>query len=89
MKDTKNDERAKGLDSKKRSKKIEFSEAEKRKIIEEMIDRDFTKREIWEEYTGRKTEHGRIIVWMRELGYIGGDELKNKNIFYIVINNCH
>lgn len=51
-----------------------------------MIDRDCTKREIWEEYTGRKTEHGRIIVWMRELGYIGGDELKNKNIFYIAIN---
>ena len=49
--------------SKKRNESLYyFSEAEKRKIIEEMIERDCTKQDIWKKYTGRKQEHGSIIV---------------------------
>jgi len=66
-------------EQKKKREFIYFSEEEKRKIIEEMLERDCTKQEIWEKYTGRKQEHGSIIVWMRQLGYIEGYKETNKN----------
>ncbi len=75
-------------EQKKKREFIYFSEAEKRKIIEEMIERDCTKQEIWEKYTGRKQEHGSIIAWMRQLGYIEGyKETNNKSKFAKRANN--
>ena len=44
-----------------------FSLEERRQIIEEWQQSGKTKREIWEKYTGRVEEKGRIFRWMREL----------------------
>jgi hypothetical protein len=60
-----------GLKSKKgRNKTIHFSEKKKRKIIEDYLTSGSSKRIIWYKYTGRDEEHGAILRWMRELGYI-------------------
>ena len=46
-----------------------FTEAEKHQIIQEMLSTQATKQDIWKKYTGRDHEHGKIINWMRQLGY--------------------
>jgi|GEM_PF-751344 ribosomal protein S8 len=74
-------------EQRKRRKFIYFSEEEKRKIIEEMLERDCTKQEIWGKYTGRKEEHGSIIEWMRELGYIEGYKASDKNSKFAKISD--
>lgn len=47
-----------------------IGEAERREIIEEYLKGGRSKAEIWRHYTGRTEEHGQIIRWMRQLGYI-------------------
>jgi transposase-like protein len=47
-----------------------FSESEKRQIIEDYLQSGETKRAIWKKYTGRSKEHGLILSWMREYGYV-------------------
>ena len=49
--------------------KIYFTDEEKHQIIQDYLTSDFTKRDIWEKYTGRKEEHGAITRWMRIFGY--------------------
>ena len=46
-----------------------FSAEDKRLIIEEYLSSGMTKRFIWEKYTGRKEEKGKLVSWMRSLGY--------------------
>lgn len=46
-----------------------FTDIEKHHIIQEYMNTDITKREIWEKYTGRAEEHGALLTWMRQLGY--------------------
>lgn len=60
-----------GLTSKKnvRKPKKYFTDAEKHLIIQEMLESDYTKCEIWEKYTGQEKEHGQILRWMRKFGY--------------------
>lgn len=53
-----------------REHQIRFTDLEKRKIIEELFNTGCTKQKIWEKYTGRPKEHGKIICWMRKFGYI-------------------
>ena len=62
------------------SKKFRFSEAEKRKIVEDYLRSGLPKREIWEKYTGRKREHGKIVSWMRQYGY--APSCKEKSITF-------
>jgi hypothetical protein len=50
-------------------KLIEFSVEERKKIVEEYLRGGVTKNEIWYKYTGRFEEHGKLLIWMRELGY--------------------
>jgi transposase len=57
-----------------------FTEAEKHKIIQELIERQCTKAEIWEKYTGQEQEHGQILRWMRALGYHTGIKTRRPNI---------
>ena len=52
-----------------RSPSIRFTTELKHKMILDYLNSDLTKRDIWEKYTGRQTEHGKILSWMRELGY--------------------
>ena len=45
-----------------------FTEVEKHKIINAFLSGHCTKMEIWKKYTG-KEDHGRLLQWMRQLGY--------------------
>ena len=47
-----------------------FNETERRAIIEEYLKGGRTKVEIWRHYTGYQDEHGQLLRWMRQLGYI-------------------
>ena len=67
-------------ETKVRDQMIFFSTEEKHKMIQEMLSIGCTKRDIWEKYTGRVTEHGHILRWMRELGYVHGRSIR-KPIF--------
>ena len=59
-----------------------FTIEERHKIIQEVLKSDETKQSIWEKYTGEKAERGRILRWMRALGYETNNRIAN-----IVINN--
>ncbi|MFB6307092.1 MAG: hypothetical protein ABEH43_08930 [Flavobacteriales bacterium] len=39
-----------------------FTIAERHKIIEEYLQTESTKQEVWEKYTGQKEEHGHLVV---------------------------
>src|SRR4051812_41346905 len=54
---------------KERRPPLYFSEATKRQMIEEVL-KGKSKRDVWREYTGRSAEHGKIVEWMRKLGYL-------------------
>lgn len=70
-----------------RDQMIFFSTEEKHKIILEMLSTGCTKREIWEKYTGRVTEHGQILRWMRELGYVHDRSIRKPNFASNQIQN--
>jgi transposase len=57
-----------------------FSEAEKHAIIQELIETQCTKVEIWEKYTGQEEEHGQLLRWMKQLGYNTGIKTRRPNI---------
>lgn len=52
-------------------KSSDFSVSDRHRIIQEMMLTGSNKQEIWEKYTGQPEEHGRVLRWMRELGYHG------------------
>jgi transposase len=47
-----------------------FNETERHEIIKEYLNGTQTKTEIWKKHTGQQQEHGTILKWMRQLGYI-------------------
>jgi hypothetical protein len=47
-----------------------LSWAEREEMILEYLKGNLNKQEIWYKYTGQAKEHGKILVWMRKLGYI-------------------
>ncbi len=59
--------------------KKDFSELDKHQIIQDYYTSGKSKREIWEKYTGQKTEHGVLLRWMRQLGYEHSAPIKNIN----------
>jgi len=50
-------------------KPSQFSLEERRLIVEEYLQSGKKKQEIWEKYTGQAEERGRLLRWMRQLGY--------------------
>lgn len=56
-----------------------FTNEEKHQIIQEMLSTQATKQAIWKKYTGRDHEHGKIINWMRQLGYDSGMSFRRFN----------
>lgn len=65
----------------------DFGEAEKHAIIQELIETQCTKAEIWEKYTGQEEEHGQLLRWMKQLGYNTGIKTRRPNIvtqFYVM-----
>lgn len=57
-----------------------FSEAEKHEIIQDYLSSGWTKNAIWKKYTGRSKEHGALMRWMRQLGYLKGDNSEEISI---------
>ena len=53
-----------------RRKYAHFSEAEKRTIIEDYLQGNQTKKEVWKKYTCQSADHGLILYWMYKYGYI-------------------
>lgn len=47
-----------------------FSKAQRCQIIEEYLSGTATRSQIWKKYTGRDQEHGCLLRWMRQLGYL-------------------
>jgi hypothetical protein len=54
---------------------IYFTKLEKEHIIQANLTTPISKNELWKKYTG-KTDHGRLLNWMRKLGY--GDAIKQE-----------
>lgn len=57
-----------------------FTETEKHKIIQELLNCGCTKAEIWEKYTGQAEEHGQLLRWMRKLGYDTSVKTRRPNL---------
>jgi hypothetical protein len=64
---------------KKTEKKLSFDDDEKRFIIEDFLQNGGSKQAIWEKYGGYGEEHGRILRWMRQIGYIADPKRKDAN----------
>jgi len=47
-----------------------FSLEERKAIVEEYLRGTETKAAIWERYSGQTEDHGRILGWIRQLGYL-------------------
>ena len=45
---------------------------ERESMVKEYLTGNYTKREIWKKYTGQEIEHGQLLSWMREFGYVDG-----------------
>jgi len=71
-----------GLKIKKNEKKFSINDDEKRIIIEAFLQSGESKQAIWDKYVGSGEEHGRILRWMRKLGYI--HDPRNKNAIFVV-----
>jgi transposase len=48
-----------------------YTDPERHQIIHEYLSTRITKQQIWYKYTGELTERGRLLRWMRNLGYVG------------------
>jgi transposase len=57
-----------------------FTTAERHRIINEWINSGCSKNEIWRKYTGHREEHGHLLRWMRQLGYLPAFEGRRRNI---------
>lgn len=49
---------------------------ERHKIIKEYLEGGQLKSEIWKKYTGQTSEHGNILRWMRQYGYISASPVE-------------
>jgi len=70
-----------GLSSSKNLKiKKQFSEQEKIVIIEDYLRSGQSKRAIWEKYTKEKEEHGLLLYWMYQYGYLSRKKTEGEKI---------
>lgn len=61
------------------SGRLFFTISEKHAIIREYLESGRSKEEIWRKYTG-KSHHGRLTIWMRDLGYMTSQQQLKPNI---------
>ena len=47
----------------------DISWQEREDIVKEYLSSNCSKRAIWKRYTGQEKEHGRLLKWIRILGY--------------------
>jgi predicted nuclease with TOPRIM domain len=57
-----------------------FSIGERHAIIQELLETNCTKQELWQKYTGEVEEHGQLLKWMRRLGYDISNVIRRPNI---------
>ena len=60
----------------KRSKTRSITKAQRIEIIQEYLSGEETRAAIWRRHTGQRREHGGLLRWMRQLGYV--DKVKNE-----------
>ena len=74
------------MEKKPRSKQrpsVYFSVKQKHKIIKAYLEGNKSKAAIWEEFTGEREEKGKLLKWMRQLGYIEATQPKKSPAFYM------
>lgn len=54
-----------------------LSMEERHELIQEYLTGNYTKRELWKKYTGQPKEHGQILRWMEEYGYLSSRKTIN------------
>jgi len=57
-----------------------FSIGERHAIIQELLETNCTKQELWQKYTGEVEEHGQLLKWMRRLGYDISNVIRRPNL---------
>ncbi|MET4141465.1 hypothetical protein [Pedobacter sp. UYP1] len=67
----------------KQKPSLYFSVKQKRKIIDDYLQSGKSKQQIWKEYTGDHKERGKMLKWMRQLGYVEGTVIKKAPSFYM------
>ncbi len=75
--------KSKAILGQKRVKEQYFSLEMRHRIIKDYLESGWTKRKIWEKYTGEPEEHGALLKWMRELGYT----TSNKKAILVPLNS--
>jgi transposase len=65
------------MTTKKRSKLRSISKFQRREIIEDYLSGEETKASVWKRHVGDGKEKGRLLRWMRQLGYLGMAESEN------------
>jgi hypothetical protein len=53
-----------------------YSKSERHEIIQEYLKCNTPKNVLWEKYTGQSKDHGGLLRWMRQLGYIANKTSK-------------
>jgi hypothetical protein len=66
----------------KRTKLRSISKSQRREIIEEYLSGEETKVEVWRRHTGEEKEKGRLLRWMRQLGYLR--KADNENVIPLI-----
>jgi hypothetical protein len=56
-----------------------FTIEERHLIINEYLSSGLTKDVVWQKYTGKK-DHGVLLEWMRDLGYVSTGQGKKRNV---------
>ncbi len=64
-----------------------MSWAEREEMIREYLSGGYSKIEIWQKYTGQSNEHGKILHWMRMLGYADKVGIPEKRIIPLSFSN--
>lgn len=63
-----------------RRRSRQYTETEKREVIDYFLSHDYTKSFVWKKFIGDSSDHGQILRWMRQLDY---DESLARKIYYI------
>src|SRR5687768_3776932 len=65
------------MTKRKRSKLRSIRKSQRREIIEEYLRGEETKAAVWKRHTGEEKEKGKLLRWMRQLGYLGKADREN------------
>lgn len=62
---------------------VYFSVKQKHTIIQDYLSGGMTKQQVWLKYTGEVKEKGKLIKFMRQLGYLEADVIKKPISFFM------